>query len=398
MNTLSFIWLIASREIRERFRSKAFRISTAVVLVLIVGAILILPMLGDDGPSRYEIGLVGTEQETLADQLVQTARETGVELTTKVFPDQESGKQAVDEGEIDAVLTDGPLLTVKRNNDEQLPLIVNVAIYQEKLFGIFADLDPVQQEKLALLATESTASLEEIEQDAESVLVIASSSSVILFLVIQMYGGAVLYGVVEEKTTRAAEVLLATLKPWYLLGGKILGIGLLGLGQLIFFLAVGLGTSLISNQVELPDVFWTTLPWIIPWFLLGFLFYAASFATAGSLTSRPEDAQNTAVPVSFALMGAYLFSIFVVGPNPDSMWSRTLSLLPPIAPMTVPSRIAHGEITPLEIAIAFVFMLVGIYAMTRLAGRVYATMLLRTGRPVKLREALATEKTTLAKQ
>ena len=107
------------------------------------------------------------------------------------------------------------------------------------------------------------------------------------------YGGYVLTGVVEEKSSRVVEVLLSRVPPSSLLGGKITGIGLAGLAQFLTVAVAAAATLLITRPSGLPPGTYTAIPALVLWFVLGFAFYG-SLGSLGSLASRTEDAQAAA--------------------------------------------------------------------------------------------------------
>ena len=119
-----------------------------------------------------------------------------------------------------------------------------------------------------------------------------------LYLAITVYGGYVLTGVVEEKSSRVVEVLLSRLPPSSLLGGKIAGIGLAGLAQFAAVAAAAAATLLITRPSGLPPGIYAAIPMLMVWFVLGFAFYSLLHGSLGALASRAEDAQAAAGPSS----------------------------------------------------------------------------------------------------
>jgi ABC-2 type transport system permease protein len=209
---------------------------------------------------------------------------------------------------------------------------------------------------------------------------------VLLFTVITIYGQWVLLGVLEEKSNRIVELLLSSTSVRSLLTGKIIGIGLLGLLQLAVLLLLGLGAAALAGTVDLPASTYPTAAWSVVWFILGFGFYAALFAAAGSLIARTEDAQAAATPVAMIGLVAYLVSFAVILPSPDSLTSRLLSLIPPIAPIAYPARLGQG-VPAGELLLGVAVTVIGTVLVIRIAARIYAGGLLSSGGRVKLRQA-----------
>ena len=184
------------------------------------------------------------------------------------------------------------------------------------------------------------------------------------------------------------ELLLAKVRPGHLLAGKILGVGALGLAQLMLFLAVGLVAAAASGSVDLPPGLPSAAVLVLGWFVLGFALYSALFAMAGAVASRVEELQNTSSPITFVIMGGYVAAIIAAG-APDGPVARVASFIPPSTPLVMPIRVAAGDASAWELAVAVVLVLVTVVAVVRVAGRVYAGGALRTRGQVKLREALA---------
>jgi ABC-2 type transport system permease protein len=200
------------------------------------------------------------------------------------------------------------------------------------------------------------------------------------------YGVWVASGVVEEKSSRVVEVLLSAIRPRQLMVGKVLGIGMLGILQLLLIGAIAVSLSLATGVLNVPGQAILTVLVTLGWFALGFGFYASLFAVAGALVSRMEELQNAIVPLNLTILGSFFISIGAVN-NPDSTLARVASLVPFTAPFAMPPRIALGSATVPE-AIASAALLVGATALAiPFAGRLYAGAILRIGARVKLRDA-----------
>ncbi len=210
--------------------------------------------------------------------------------------------------------------------------------------------------------------------------------TVLLFIAISTYGNLVLTGVVEEKSSRVVEVLLARIPARSLLAGKVAGIGLLGLAQFGLTALVALVATTMVDSVDLPAVSAGVLAWVVVWFVLGYALYAMVYGALGSLASRTEDAQSVSGPVIVVLMAGYFASFVAVG-RPDSGVARLASLFPPTAPLAMPSRIAMGAVAWWEPVLAVALTVAAIVGLLRLGGRVYAGAILHTGPTLRLRDA-----------
>ena len=186
-------------------------------------------------------------------------------------------------------------------------------------------------------------SLEPVDEDAQSKRAIATVAVFLLYGQLIGYCFAVAMGVVEEKSTRVVEVLLAAVRPVQLLAGKIVGIGLVGLIQLAIIGVIGLVVAVAANVITLPPDAAGTIGSVLLWFLLGYAFYSSMFAVAGAIVSRQEELQNTATPLNLLLVASFFIAFSSSVTGADSTLARVSSFLPPVAPLVMPLRIAGGD-------------------------------------------------------
>nr|MDQ3640669.1 ABC transporter permease [Actinomycetota bacterium] len=194
-------------------------------------------------------------------------------------------------------------------------------------------------------------------------------------------------GVVEEKASRVVEILLAKARPGQLLAGKVIGIGLLGLIQLVAFVVIGLVTAGVTGSVDLPPETVPVAVQVVLWFVLGFALYSCLFAVGGAMASRVEELQSTTTPLTF-LAVASLFAAMNTGGNPTGRIAEIATFIPFSAPMVLPIRIAAGEVALGTVLLAVAIVLVSIVAAMMLAARVYAGGALHLRGQLGLRKAL----------
>jgi ABC-2 type transport system permease protein len=201
-----------------------------------------------------------------------------------------------------------------------------------------------------------------------------------------IYGQWVLAGVVEEKSNRVVELILATVPPRHLLVGKVVGIGLLGLAQLA--LVAGLAAVLLLAGVyDAPASLGRSVALVVPWFALGFALYAVAYATAGALAAQQQDANSAGQPVTYALLAAFFAGYAALSADAEGAIAHVLTVFPLTAPLVLPARSALVGVPLWEHALALMLVLGSIYALVRLAGRVYAQGLLHAGSRLRLRDA-----------
>lgn len=386
MNGVRLGWLVALREIRERGRSRALWVSILVTIVAVAGMVAV-PALFTSGGSK-DVGLAGSAPAGLSTAIQSQGSAVGTSVRIRSYPDTAAGEAAVRRGEVDVLVVDAKRLEWRRQPDQQLRVVVTDAILlvavRERAAaagispGALADvLAPVPVTNVELGAVTGRT-----PGDEAAALVM----TMLLLLAIATYGGLVLTGVVEEKSSRVVEVLLAHVPARSLLAGKVTGIGLIGLAQIAVTALAALIATAAVRSVDIPAIRGGVLAWAIVWFLLGYALYAVVYGALGSLASRTEDAQTAAGPVTTVLVAGSFLSFIAVG-RPDSGFAKAVSFFPATAPMAMPNRIAMGAAAWWEPPVAALLTLATIAVLVVFAGHVYNHAILHTGPALKLRDA-----------
>ena len=227
-------------------------------------------------------------------------------------------------------------------------------------------------------------------------IIFAGAIAFLLYMTIVLYGQNVLRGVLEEKTTRVAEVVVSSVQPETLLAGKILGVGAVGLTQQILWVI----TTVLMFKLRKPILAKfgvSTMPFALPeisiglalllllFFLLGFVFYSSLYAAVGASVNSEQEAQQAAQPMLILLVATAIF-INPILINPTSTLSTVMSLLPFSAPIIMPLRLALGSVPWYELVISLVGVLLACWGATWLAARIYRVGLLMYGKRPTLRE------------
>ena len=389
------VWLVALREVRERGRSRTFVVTSVVTLLLVVGLILVPPLLGG-GADEYRLGLVGDGNGSIVDaaeRLATASDEPGepasVELVTAEFPLRSEAEAALRAGDIEAVLVDGGEIIVETVGWSGSPLLrlIQRGAAAVELERLITEAGETATQVIEVMTSDPlvTSTLSGEAPGDDSRYVVAYAGLLLLYIAILLYGTWILTGVTEEKSNRVVEVLLSSLKPWQLLGGKILGIGALGISQFMFTVLTAM-VALRASGTDFPDLDPVIVANLVLWFVLGFLIFAVLFGAAGSLASRMEDAQNVAFPMSMVAVVGFFVSITALE-SPSGAAATVGTFIPITAPFVVPVRVALDAIPVWQFVVALVAAIVSIGLLIRVAGRIYSGGLLRYGGKVKLREA-----------
>lgn len=387
MSSVRRVWLVVRREWIQRVRSTAFRVSTVISAAIVVAIIAIPQIYGGGVEPPRVVGIAGESSPQLQAALRAAGESVTLTVETRAFEDEAAGRDALRTGDVNVLLVDQAALVWKAEVDDQLGAVVTAAVQaidQQRAIDEIG-LTPAEQQQLRP-APLSSRSLEPVTKERTARLALATIGLVLLLMFISFYGGFLLVGVIEEKSSRVVEVLLSRLRPTELLSGKIGGIGLVGLAQFALVAVAALIALVFADNPELPATTRGTIGWIVFWFVLGYAFYAVLYGAAGSLVSRQEDAQSMTFPITAVLIVAYIFAL-EAAQSPDSTMALIGSFVPPTAPLVMIVRIANGSVPWWQLGLSVVLMLATICGMVLLAGRIYAGAVLRTGRRVKLKEA-----------
>ena len=382
------LWLVARREWNQRARSLAFRISTLISVLIVVALIVVPEMYGGGVKPERTVGLVGQSSSQLPMLLRASGDQLGLSMTTRTFADEPAGRTALYSGDVSVLLVDQRELVWEAEADDRLQVVVTSAVQvleQREAIDEFG-LTPEQAQRLLQPPDLPSTSLDPATEERSARVALAEVGMVLLFMAIAFYGGFVLTGVVEEKSSRVVEVLLSRLRPTELLAGKVLGIGMVGLAQFAVVAGSALVVLALADNTPAPETTPSTIGWVLFWFVLGYAFYSVLYATAGSLVSRQEEAQSIQFPITGILLVGYFFA-FAAAESPDSVAALVGSLFPPTAPMVMTVRIAQGGVPWWQIVLSVALMVVTIFGMVQVAGRIYAGAVLRIGRRVRLKEA-----------
>lgn len=382
------IYLTARRELRERVRTRAFLISTAVQIAIVAaiaggGSAL----LGGNAPDSFDVGYVGADARAVVEGADESAGSVEVKITPTTFDSQPAARAAVEGGDIEVAVVatgdEGRILTGSDPPEVLTPLLQSAA---QDLHGteILQARGLSESEARAALHPQP---LEVTTVGDDSATGLAFLGSLLLYVSILWFGSVVATAVNEEKSTRVVEIILSAIRPFQLLAGKVLGIGLLGIGQLVLIAGTGIAVALGTDSFDFPGSTPEAAILVAACFVLGFFMYAAAFAVAGAIVSRQEDVQSAQAPLMILLVLGF---VAVPGAldDPSGTLARVLTFLPPVAPMIVPGRAVLDALPAWELAVSLTEMVLFAGLLLWLAARIYERAILRTGAPLKLPQAI----------
>ena len=385
MSARRAVGLVARREIVERVREKSFVVSSVVNIVIIVLVVILVSIIGG-GDERYEVAYVDAADAAV----VEAAAVAGEAIDVQVEGQQVGPgeyRSGLEDGSFDAALNEGAIVSVEEPPDELVTLLQG-ASGQVRAARALEDAGVTGAEAQEVLRPQPLAvsTIEPVDADEDAKAGVAFFAILILYGQLITYGYWVAAGVVEEKASRVVEVVLSTIRPAHLLAGKVIGLGLLGLGNLLLTVVVGLGVAQATGALEIDTDLLGAAALSLAWFVVGYAFYACAFACAGALVPRQEELQSSMTPLTLTILVAF-FIAFAVNSNPDGTLAKVTAFIPMTAPITMPPRIVTGDAALWEIVASFAVTLGAAALLIPLAARIYEGGILRTGSALKLRDA-----------
>lgn len=383
--------LVAAREFTTRVRTKAFAISVAVTLaILVIGIIAISVISGKASATTFAVSEGSSEFQTALEASAKSFDES-VEIADEAS--EKDARAQVADGSVDIAVISRPddsfLVVTEKDLGTSKQGMIEAAAQQVGLDRALAN-QGVDAERFAQDVSASAVEVDVLDPsdpDKDQRAVLAYAAVLLLFFSVYLYGLYVAMGVVEEKSSKVVELLLSTIKPIHLLIGKVLGIGAVGLVQILLFAGAGLATGMATDLITVTGTAITLMGFVVLWYVLGFTFFAMLYAAFGSLVSRQEDVNSATMPLSILAFATFFSAQAALG-DPSSSWINVLAWVPPFSATVMPLRVAADVATPLEMIGTVGVNVVVTVAAAVFAARVYENSVLNTGGRQSLRSAL----------
>ncbi|MGO1592455.1 MAG: ABC transporter permease [Ancrocorticia sp.] len=389
--------LVVKREFTTLLGTRSMRISTAVIVALLLIAGIVGRFLLDDGdetpdPSAdlYTVGIT-TEAAPLGEFLSDTP---GVELEDIGETDPETAYNEED-ANFEAIVSGDPASPTISSGNSDSPVRDLVVVATAKY--ITSEDPGASPELVASLDSLLTIQHVDVSEDAISAnpigYAVGMAAIMILFLMTIMGISVLSAGVVEEKSSRVVEILLTTVRPRTLLMGKILGIGSGMLVILLLYLLGMLGGLAIAGLLEdIGNLFtafgalgiWGYVPMMLVWIILGYFTFASITGGLSATVSRQEDVGAVQTPIIFLQIIPLYVAMYLVPYQPDATLTKVLSYIPAFSPYLMPMRAAVGGVEVWEQVLAIGLTVIAIPLLGMLAGKIYERSILHVGERVKL--------------
>lgn len=400
------VLLIIQREYLTRVRKKAFIVMTLLVPGLLAGMFFVIKLIAENQSQQvhkvYVFDESGLYRKDLHDSKTLKYRDTSITFSQA----QKSLKNHEDD----------LLLHIPAKITAQDSILVLAA--KKNNLGVA---DNVQQDLITIATNNSmvkeqidTAKLHRIKPDIKiqareyteagikngsigSAYALAFAGAILIYMSLFIYGAQVMRGVIEEKTSRIIEVIVSSVKPFQLMTGKIIGVGLVGLTQFALWITLSVVVTKVigANTPQQGAVMifihnlgenagYQLFCFIFYW-LTGFLLYSALFAAVGSAVDSETETQQFMFPITLPLLFTYILSVSYLFQAPDSPLAVWLSMIPFTAPVAMMIRVPFHP--PMwQLAISMVLMIVGFLFTTYVASRIYRVGILMYGKKASFAE------------
>ena len=389
--------------IKDMIKRKSFIISTLIILALIV--------IGFNVPNIVK----NIKGDSLGDKLLIVDNEDIFEGNLELLEqadlgyDIEIGKETLDE--VKTKIENGDIAEAivieKQDNNIKIRYIVKNTNMMEQvpeylvnaINSLYTNIQinklGLTDEELQLITPNFDFSIEQTEEEkANGNILVIMLMSIVLFYAIYFCAYQVSSSITTEKTSKIMETLVTSTSPRTIVLGKTIGIGIVGLIQMILIVGTALVSAkafldaeLLNSALDMSNI----TPYLgiitIVYFILGYFAYALLYALTGSTVSKPEDIQSANTPVAIlAVIGFYL-SYFTMM-NPTSELNLFASLFPISSPFCMPFRIMMGLATGKDVAISIAILIVTILIIAKVAIKIYSNAILNYGTKMGLKDII----------
>ncbi len=408
MRDLRDIFVIARRELLERVKSKWFVLITLLGPIGMVAMVLVPALLAARSVEGAKVEIVD-RTGLLAKPLAETL--TAIRWNATVVPGDTA--EAVElarirDKQINGFITipadaldGGRILYLGDNGSNQTVSTVLRQVVRELVQAERGRRAGVPADKLAevlkpvVVEAQHTSGKEQGVSAIGSFL-IAYFLAFLLYMVITLYGVGVMRSVVQEKTSRVMELMVATVKPRSLMAGKIIGVGTAGLIQVVVWLGMAVLTMAYREQLlgwfgvtgtgpGLPPISIDAAVLVVVFFVLGFFFYASLYAAVGAMVSSEQDTQQVQMPVTM-LMVIGIVCAPMISSDPRGAAAAVMTMVPFWSSMLMPMRYVLGAASGAQVALSLGILVVSMLAMVLAAAKIYRVGVLMYGKRPSLGE------------
>ncbi len=393
------VWLIARREYLERIRTKGFLIATILIPLLMGGGIAASILIAKHAKSSSRLVIVSQDMRLGEDLKEQLLRDTdnGMQVNLISPPSantRPSLERMIHKKDLDGYITLTPVAGGRPQIAYRQGSSADLATRETVRDSLGKVLERERLTRQGMSAADVDSMMRPVEMSSSNAAAEDNTSAnfagaytlfFLMYLVIMLYGMNVARSIIEEKTSRVFEVMLATVKPAEMMAGKVIGVGSVGLTQVsIWMLAAVLltATPLMAHLLGAGahiSLSAAQVVFFIVFFLLGYLLYSAMAAALGAMTNSEQELQQLNMFLVMPL-AACMIALPLVLNSPGSLAARILSFIPFCAPLLMYMRISVSPVPWYEIAGSIALMIVTIYAVLWVSSRIYRVGILMYGK------------------
>lgn len=397
--------------IKDMLKRKSFIISTIVLLAMIVVGFNIPNIIKafDDGTPEKLV--ISDPNNIYGDELVNMfnkcePNQNCVNYDVSVTKDNiDELKKKIEDEEIEsAILVENDGITY---NGLKFTYIVKNAMYVQSIpEDIYLRLTMtyrameisklnLSDEDLAKINPNYQVEIKQTEEEAKGNILAIMMLSIVLFYAVYFNAFQVSSAITTEKTSKIIETLVTSTSPKNIVIGKTLGIGVVGLFQLLLLVGTAIFSAktfmdpeLINSLLDLSTITWTLGFITFVYFILGYLAYAVLYALTGSTVSKPEDVQSANGPVSLIGVACFYLAYFTMM-DPASELNAFAAMFPFSSPFCMPLRLMMGLASTTDVLISLGILVVTIFVVAKIAIRIYSNAILNYGTKLSIKDIIA---------
>jgi ABC-2 type transport system permease protein len=427
------VWAVIRREFVERVRTKVFVFSTLLFPVFMAAMIVIPGFLMSRSTGTKRVVLVDATSDSMGlrmaaalgavrvrgdsarqkftvERVPAAGRATAVR--DSLLPTTGLSRKTADSWDGILVVNDSTVIGGKASyyganvasfdDMRELEQALRPVVIARRLETLGVDFPTVMRSVQGIdLLTSKVANGKLTGESGAATFALAYAMGFILYFSLLIFGNQVMNSIVEEKNNRIIEILASSLRPFEMMLGKVLGVGLVALLQITIWAGAATLFSKYQGQIlgsmgagtagQMPFTFpamsFDLLLVFLTFFALGFLLYAAAYAAVGAMCNTVQEAGQAQFPVMmFVLVG--FFSVFALIRDPNGTAAQVLTFVPMLTPFVVPMRYSISPLNPMELFLSIAVTVAGLLAVVWVAGRIYRVGILSYGKKASLRDMI----------
>lgn len=387
---------------KDMLKRKSYIITTIIILVMIVIGFNIPRIISSFKDQNEKNVMLISDQDNLFDNQLDKLISPDGNYEIVISNDSlDKIKEKIKNEEIDC-----GIYIEKKNDDINLEYVVeNIYFFDDKLLNykdllasLYKDIQidklDISEEKKALLNPMFIYDISQSDDEAKGNLLVIMLLSIALFYTVYFGAYQVSSSITTEKTSKIIETLVTSTSPKNIVLGKTLGIGMVGLLQLILIIITAyisatsfLDVDILNKMLDMSTITLSLGLFILLYFLLGYFAFALLYALTGSTVSKPEDIQSANTPVTIITMASFYLAYFTMM-NPGSSISRFASLFPFSSPFCMPFKIMMGLSSKEDIVLSIFILIITIVIIANVSIRIYSNAIINYGTKLSLKEII----------